>query len=106
MQVMQAYFPASQPQADLDGATADFHKFFEIMEAEGKGQGYLGYSSGWLIEELEVEGEKMKVIMAAVGWTSVEDHMQFAQKMFQESQVFRESAEALRSAKGLKKSEM
>lgn len=45
---------------------------------EGNPKGFGGFTSGWQLEERDdegVEGGKLKVLAAAMGWDSLEDHV-------------------------------
>jgi hypothetical protein len=67
------------PDADLKEVEAAAVKFLAFLKANAKG--ILGISSGWTSEDIDSpRGEgKMKAIVGALGWESLEAHMASAQ---------------------------
>ncbi|KAI9722677.1 MAG: hypothetical protein M1812_001608 [Candelaria pacifica] len=64
-----------------DSQKSDFESsFVSFAKAAEKADAFRGMSSGWVVEEIEhssLKGEKGKAFVAAIGWQSVDGHMEF-----------------------------
>ncbi|KAI9701936.1 MAG: hypothetical protein M1836_001280 [Candelina mexicana] len=64
-----------------DSQRSDFESSFaSFIKAAEKAVAFRGMSSGWVVEEVEhtsLKGEKGKAFAAAIGWQSIEGHMEF-----------------------------
>ena len=73
-------------------------RFMDILSKNAVG--FVATTHGWVVEEMEKEGSdgKFKGYFVAIGWESVEAHMEY-----RETEAFKESIPMLRAlAKGLK----
>lgn len=85
--------PTSASTSAFDDRWSSFRSTLE-KHAEG----YRSSSAGWIVEELEYEGEKAKAFAIFVGWDSVDAHMKY-----RDTQAFKESIQSLREGlKGVK----
>ena len=68
-------------------------KFDQLIKAiSDNADGFKGASGGWVVEEVEYEGEKgKKAYVGLSGWESVEAHM-----AFRETQAFKDNIHLLR----------
>ncbi|KAH7138228.1 hypothetical protein B0J11DRAFT_513861 [Dendryphion nanum] len=73
------YFSPSYPSPTYSAAFAKF------QAAIASYPDLRGIAGGWVVEELEKEGEKKKAFAAFLGWDSVEKH-----QAFRESDLFRD----------------
>lgn len=80
-----------------DADTAAFEKKWSAARSslEQNAEGFRASSAGWVVEELEYEGEKCKAFAVFIGWDSVDAHMRF-----RETEHFKKSIVPLRE--GLK----
>jgi hypothetical protein len=81
------YFDTSYPSAEFN---KNFAGFKEVVERSAKGLGSI--VGGWSIEEAAheaVEGGKGQLFVAALGWESVQAHMEYREEeSFQEAKKF------------------
>ena len=66
------YFPSSFDSSSFDSHWPTFKKTLEE-----KAEGFRSASAGWIVEELEYEGEKCKAWAGFLGWDSVDAHMKY-----------------------------
>lgn len=81
-------FEGGPPEDYLDNV-AKLSKIFD----EEKPDGYLGMSAGVTYEEIEKDGVKGKAAVVAIGWQSVDVHMEF-----RKSETFSKNIHLLRSS--------
>ena len=95
-EILMVYFPSDYSQADQDKFVEDFKRFVKAIEDNAKT--YTASAGGWVVEDLTIPGtsEKGKAYAAFIGWTSMEDHMQF-----REAQAFKDNRHWLTDAKDL-----
>jgi hypothetical protein len=67
---LATFFTKSENASELEKIWTDF-----ITKNTTKGN--TGIDQGWVIEEQEHKGEKVKAFKILIGWGSVEDHMAF-----------------------------
>jgi heme-degrading monooxygenase HmoA len=83
---------------DVDQASADTTLIGFIQTIVENAKGFVGYTTGWIIEEVEhekVEG-KGKAYAVAIGWESLEAHM-----AYRDTQTFKDDIVKVRAiAKG------
>lgn len=84
-EILTVYFPADVDKADFE---ARVKKFEEILFADSDAA--VAIAGGWVVEELEYEGQKGPVFAAALGWKSLEAHKEFAA-----TQTFKDSVPVL-----------
>lgn len=84
-EMLTMYFPADVDKADFE---ARLKYFTDTLFANSDAA--VGVAGGWVVEELEYEGQKGPVFAAALGWKSVESHQEYAA-----TQYFKESAPVL-----------
>lgn len=77
---LTAYLPSSTSLESQKAYEQNFAKFMKVLEECG--EGYRGYRSGWVVEELEHEslGGKGKAYCGAIGWETVEKHQATREK--------------------------
>ncbi|KAG7006239.1 hypothetical protein G7Y79_00015g038290 [Physcia stellaris] len=66
------YFPTTFDTTSFDSHWPIFKKALEE-----KAEGFRAASAGWMVEELELDGEKCKAWAGFLGWDSVEAHMKY-----------------------------
>ena len=66
------YFPTS---FDRSGFNSNWPIFKKALEE--KADGFRAVSSGWVVEELELEGGKYQAWAGFLGWDSVDAHMKY-----------------------------
>ncbi|KAL9119330.1 MAG: hypothetical protein Q9187_004119 [Circinaria calcarea] len=91
-EILTVYLPSSTSPESQKAYEQNFAKFMKVLEECG--EGYRGYRSGWVVEELEHEslGGKGKAYLAAIGWDSVEKH-----QATREKEKFKENIGLLKS---------
>jgi len=93
VEMLTLYFPGDIDQGNVDATLTEF-----IQTIVDNAKGFLGYTSGWIAEEVEherVEG-KAKAYAGAIGWESLEAHM-----AYRETQTFKDDILKVRAiAKG------
>ena len=74
-ELLTVYFPSSTSADSQKNYEQNFSKFMKGLEEDA--DGYRGYASGWVREEVEHESleGKGKAYFAAIGWDSVEKHL-------------------------------
>lgn len=87
-EMVALYFAPDYKPSDFD---PDFGKFTAVLEKSA--EGYRGSAGGWVVEELEYDGQKGKAFVAAIGWDSIDAH-----KAYRETEAFSNSIGALRAA--------
>ena len=94
---IQAYFPADYSAEDQKKMHEDMKKFGGLVK--GNWDECSGTAGGWVAEEQDdpKSGDKAKVYVCLIGWTSVDSHMRF-----RETQTFKDHIHLLRGAKDLK----
>ena len=80
------YFPTSFDRSGFNSSWSIFKKTLEE-----KADGFRAVSTGWVIEELELEGEKYQAWAGFLGWDSVDAHMKY-----RETEAFKETIGGLR----------
>ena len=92
-----AYFPTDYSEADQKTFSENLDKFFAIVRPSTKD--VVGGVHGWVEEELEIPDtkEKAKALVALIGWTSVQAHLDY-----RSTQTFKDNIHFLRGAKDLK----
>lgn len=85
------YFQNDTPQNYTKGV----HDFIQLCVKESPEQKVYGYATGTSHEEVEREGVKGKAGVLAVGWQSVEQHMEF-----RKTEVFQKNAPGMRQGAG------
>jgi hypothetical protein len=78
------------PDGVPSGFGAGVEKFGAAIEA-GSIPGFLIATYGFALEEVEIDGKKGKAAVLAIGWDSVDAHMQF-----RETQTFKDNIHFLR----------
>jgi hypothetical protein len=73
------------------GYGAGVEKFGAAIESAGIA-GFLGAAYGFALEEVEIDGKKGKAAVLAIGWDSVDAHLQF-----RETQTFKDNIHFLRT---------
>ena len=87
------YHPTTVDTSSFDEKWSSFRSTLE-QHAEG----FKASSAGWIVEELEYEGEKTKGFAIFTGWESVDAHMKY-----RDTEHFKESIGPLREGlKGVK----
>jgi len=93
VEMLTMYFPSDVDQASVDTTLIGF-----IQTVVDNAKGFVGYTTGWVAEEVEhekIEG-KAKAYVVAIGWESLEAHM-----AYRETQTFKDDIVKLRAvAKG------
>ena len=84
---LKLYFPTDFDTSPFDSAWIIFHKALEE-----KAEGFKAASAGWVIEELDHEGEKCKAWAGFIGWDSIDAHMKY-----RETEAFKSTIGGLRS---------
>ncbi|KAL9610992.1 MAG: hypothetical protein Q9167_004337 [Letrouitia subvulpina] len=90
-EVVALYFPSTISDSEKSSFEESIQKFKKICEDHANG--YKGFASGWVVEELEheeMEG-KAKVYQCLLGWESVEAHL-----AFRETQEFQDNIYLMR----------
>lgn len=83
-EVLTCFFASKD--SSVDGNAAQLFKVF----AENA-EGFKAAAGGWIIEDVEYNGEKRKAYAAVLGWESVEAHMKF-----RDTQIFKDNIHLLR----------
>lgn len=74
-EIVRAYFPADQVSSEGAAFESDLHKLLRALKTANIA-GFTGdVSSGWSIEDVDVDGTQSKVFIAYIGWTSVQAHI-------------------------------
>lgn len=93
VEIILWYFPKDVDKTNVDTTLVNF-----IETIADNAEGFVGYTTGWVAEELEhekIEG-KAKAYAIAIGWESVEAHM-----AYRETQTFKDDIVKVRAiAKG------
>lgn len=80
------YFEPSLTEADRSRWEAVYGKFMAVLAESAVG--FKAVTAGWVVEELQYEGNAATVFFATLGWDSVEVHLAYRDtKEFQESIV-------------------
>lgn len=90
-EVVALYFPSTISDSEKSSFEENIQKFQKICEDHA--EGYKGFASGWVVEELEhgeIEG-KARVYHCLLGWESVEAHL-----AFRETQEFQDNIYLMR----------
>jgi hypothetical protein len=98
-ELLTAYFPKDYSTAQMDKFSADFETLAKNIEAGGEGYFVTG-TGGWCVEDeitnpanAEMKG---KAFFAAIGWKSVQRHLDF-----RSTDTFKDNIHLLRGADGL-----
>ncbi|KAL8998362.1 MAG: hypothetical protein Q9169_002575 [Polycauliona sp. 2 TL-2023] len=85
------YFSAGISQSDQSAFESSVKQFSQVLEE--KAEGFTGFASGWVVEEVEHEGVdgKAKSWQSCLGWQSVEAHM-----AFRETEDFKDNVHLIR----------
>jgi quinol monooxygenase YgiN len=95
-EVVHGYFPIDTTLVQQQAALTRVHEFVDITKAAAKG--FSGETAvGWVVEDREFKGEKVRVLVFVLGWDSVEAHL-----AYRETESFANSAPLLRGLEGLK----
>jgi len=98
-ELLTVFFPSDYSEAQKAKFDADFRKLCDAIEAGGKGS-YVTGAGGWVVEDeitsLADASIKGKAFFAAIGWTSVQHHLDF-----RSTSVFQDNVHLLRGADGL-----
>lgn len=93
VEMLTLYFPNDVDQTSVDTTVIGF-----IQTIGKNAKGFVGYTTGWILEEVEhekIEG-KGKAYAAAIGWESLEAHM-----AYRDTQTFKDDILKVRAiAKG------
>jgi hypothetical protein len=93
VEMLTLYFPSEVEQENIDTTITAF-----IRTLVDNAKGFVGYTTGWIAEDLEhekVDG-KAKAYAAAIGWESLEAH-----SAYRETQTFKDEIVKVRAiAKG------
>lgn len=93
VEMLTLYFPN-----DVDQTNADITLINFIQTIVDNAKGFVGYTTGWVAEELEhekIEG-KARAYTVAIGWESLEAHM-----VYRDTQTFKDDIMKVRAiAKG------
>jgi hypothetical protein len=99
-EVMLAFFPSDISQSAKDAASLRFHHFKERgldMCAEIKGVSYgWGVENDFPVRGGDQEGQKGSLLIAFIGWPSVDEHMKF-----RETSDYLDNVELLTGMEGL-----
>ncbi|KAK8105187.1 uncharacterized protein PG998_004594 [Apiospora kogelbergensis] len=101
VEVLHLNFPVDYDLQREQATLKTIGEFFAIAQkAAGEGGTDLLVGTpavGWVAEEREAKDEKVRVLVVAIGWKSVEAHMQY-----RDTDTFRESIGMIRGLDGLK----
>lgn len=93
VEMLTLYFPNNVDQTNVDTTLINF-----IQTVVDNAKGFVGYTTGWVVEELEhenIEG-KARAYAVAIGWESLEAHMGY-----RDTQTFKDDIVKVRAiAKG------
>lgn len=93
VEMLTLYFPSEIDQENVDATLLNF-----IQTIADNSKGFVGRTTGWVVEELEhdkVDG-KAKAYAVAIGWESLEAHI-----AYRETQTFKDEIVKVRAiAKG------
>lgn len=94
VELLTLYFPDHVDRINVDTTLVEF-----IQTLVDNAKGFVGYTTGWVAEELEhekIEG-KARAYAVAIGWESLEAHM-----AYRDTQTFKDNIVKVRAiAKGL-----
>lgn len=97
-ELLHLYFPTGDAfTADQMAATAKNYREF-LGHLPGNAAGHTGEAAGgWTVEELEFKGEKVRAFVVAIGWDSLEAHMEY-----RKTEHFAKHIPLVRGLEGLK----
>ena len=88
-EMLTIYFDSSYDNSQFD---PKWKEFAEVLQ--NNATGFFSVASGWTLDEVEhnsLEGKKGKALVAAIGWASVQAHMDY-----RETQAFKDSIHLLK----------
>lgn len=94
VEMLTLYFPDHVNRTNVDTTLLDF-----IQTIVENAKGFVGYTTGWVVEELEHEkiDGKARAYAVAIGWESLEAHM-----AYRDTQTFKDNIVKVRAiAEGL-----
>jgi len=80
-EMLTFYFPADVEESSFELA---WEQFIDALSKNS--DGYVGSAGGWVVEDLEYQGQPGKAYVVAIGWESIQAHM-----AYRETQPFKDT---------------